>query len=110
MTGMDRASGAEVWRRRAQPQLRVTPPAARLVATAGSLFAAIAGSLFAAIAGSLLGGLVVLLLPATPASAHAALVRTSPAQGSLVATAPNEVILTFSESVTLVPGRSRVIA
>jgi copper transport protein len=54
--------------------------------------------------------LAILLLPAAPAAAHAALVATSPAQGSTVPSAPSEVTLTFSESVTPVTGKIRVIA
>jgi methionine-rich copper-binding protein CopC len=46
----------------------------------------------------LIAGAVV-LLAAAPASAHASLVRTSPADGSTVATAPRTVSLTFSENV-----------
>jgi methionine-rich copper-binding protein CopC len=41
----------------------------------------------------------VVLLAAAPASAHASLIRTSPADGSKVATAPRAVALTFSENV-----------
>ena len=46
----------------------------------------------------MLAGAVV-LLAAAPASAHASLVRTSPADGSKVVTAPRVVSLTFSENV-----------
>ncbi len=68
------------------------------------------GAKIAATAAALLCGLLAALLPAAPASAHAALVRTSPAQGGVVVTAPNEVVLTFSEPVSVVTGKVRVIA
>ena len=45
---------------------------------------------------------------AVPASAHAMLERTSPGADSVVARAPDAVVVTFSESVTLVPGAVRV--
>ncbi|HET6212153.1 MAG TPA: copper resistance protein CopC [Micromonosporaceae bacterium] len=67
----------------------------------------------AALAGALLGLLASLALAAafaTPASAHAALVRTSPTSGAVLAAAPIEVVLTFSEGVSAVPGKVRVIA
>lgn len=40
---------------------------------------------------------------AAPASAHASLVETDPAEGEVVATAPDQVTFTFSEAVSLVP-------
>ena len=55
-------------------------------------------------------GLFLALLPLTPAGAHAVLLRMSPAQGAIVAAAPAEVVLTFSEQVSVVPGKTRVIA
>lgn len=57
----------------------------------------------------LLGGLSVLFGPASPASAHAVLETTSPQRGSVVQTAPSEVVLTFSESIRLVPGKNMVV-
>ncbi|NUS12171.1 MAG: hypothetical protein HOY69_12340 [Streptomyces sp.] len=51
----------------------------------------------------------VLLGTATPASAHAALVRTDPADGSVVQTAPQRVVLTFSEGVLLSADSLRVL-
>jgi putative copper export protein/methionine-rich copper-binding protein CopC len=48
--------------------------------------------------------------PAGAAQAHAALVRTSPVQGSIVTTAPSEIVITFSEVVAPVPTRITVIA
>jgi copper transport protein len=63
----------------------------------------------AAVAGLLIGALSVLFGPASPASAHAALVRTTPGQGSVVPLPPSSIVLTFSESVRLVPGKTQVI-
>ena len=48
--------------------------------------------------------------PAGAAQAHAALIRTSPAQGSIVTSAPSEIVITFSEVVQPVPTRITVIA
>ncbi|MFI0895235.1 copper resistance protein CopC [Streptomyces sp. NPDC020983] len=57
-----------------------------------------------------LGALVAILLgTATPASAHAALLRTDPADGSVVQTAPQRVVLTFSEGVLLSADSLRVL-
>jgi copper transport protein len=64
----------------------------------------------ASLAGLLLGLLAPLAAPAIPASAHAAFVSSTPAPGSVVATPPAEVVLTFSEPVRLVPGRTRAVA
>jgi copper transport protein len=61
------------------------------------------------LAGLVIGGLSVLFGPASPASAHAVVVSTSPAQGSVVGSAPSQAVVTFSESVRLVPGRTQVI-
>lgn len=63
-----------------------------------------------AAAGLLVTVLALLLLPASPASAHAVLSSSSPAASSVVPTAPAEVVLTFSEPVRKVPDRIRVIA
>jgi copper transport protein len=57
----------------------------------------------------LLGGLSTLFGPATPASAHAVLQATLPQQGTVLQTAPAEVVLTFTESIRLVPGRSQIV-
>ena len=51
-----------------------------------------------------------LLAPASPASAHAALVGAAPAPGSIVGVSPTEVTVTFSEAITPVPGHVQVIA
>ncbi|MER7579759.1 FixH family protein [Kitasatospora sp. NPDC097691] len=57
-----------------------------------------------------LGALLALMLAgAGPASAHATLDSTDPRQNSVVATAPSEVTLTFSESVSLSPDSVRVL-
>ena len=57
-----------------------------------------------------LGALIGLLLgTAAPASAHAALIRTDPADGSVVKTAPARVVLTFSEGVLLSADSLRVL-
>ncbi|MFE6049698.1 FixH family protein [Kitasatospora sp. NPDC056446] len=57
-----------------------------------------------------LGALLALMLAgAGPASAHATLDSTDPRQNSVVATAPQEVTLTFSESVSLSSDSVRVL-
>ncbi|SEK68883.1 copper resistance CopC/CopD family protein [Streptacidiphilus jiangxiensis] len=64
---------------------------------------------FARRTAALLALLVALLLGgAGVASAHAALLSTDPAQGSVVAVPPTAVTLRFSESVTLEPDALRV--
>ncbi|ASW53876.1 copper resistance protein CopC [Plantactinospora sp. KBS50] len=63
----------------------------------------------AAAIGLLLVALAALFGPATPASAHAVLLASSPPNGAVVASAPTEVVLTFSESIRAVPDRIRVI-
>jgi copper transport protein len=62
------------------------------------------------LAATVIGLLGVLAAPASPASAHAVLVGTSPARGSVVARAPAVVSLTFSEAVNPVEGKIRIIA
>jgi copper transport protein len=59
--------------------------------------------------GLLLATLGMLLGPASPASAHAVLVSTSPVAQSVLSNAPAEVVLTFSESVRQVPDKIRVL-
>ncbi|SFE27529.1 copper transport protein [Actinacidiphila alni] len=57
-----------------------------------------------------LGALLALLLGvAAPADAHAALIRTDPADGSVVQSAPSSVLLTFSEGVLLSADSLRVL-
>ncbi|KOT90218.1 membrane protein [Streptomyces sp. NRRL F-5755] len=58
--------------------------------------------LAAALLGVLLGG-------AAPASAHAALTGSTPAQGSVVQSAPEQVTLTFSEGVAMDDDSVRVL-
>ncbi|MFI7598834.1 copper resistance CopC/CopD family protein [Actinoplanes sp. NPDC049681] len=64
----------------------------------------------AALAGLFLGLLAVLLGPAGPASAHAALVASDPGSNTIVPDAPNRIRLTFSESVQLISGKIQVLA
>ncbi|MGW2049990.1 copper resistance CopC/CopD family protein [Streptomyces sp. NPDC001858] len=52
--------------------------------------------------------LVLLLLGGGPASAHAALRSSDPADGSIVKTAPDSITLTFTESVGLLDDSFRV--
>ena len=56
---------------------------------------------------SLLFGLV--LAGASPASAHAALTGSDPQDGAVVATAPEEVTLTFSEQIAMGDDSIRVL-
>ncbi|WP_405112973.1 copper resistance protein CopC/CopD [Micromonospora sp. NBC_01405] len=63
-----------------------------------------------ALAGLLVTVVALLLAPATPASAHAVLVSSSPAASAVVPGGPTEVVLTFSEPVRKVAGKIRVIA
>ncbi|PCG82084.1 hypothetical protein CIB93_32040 [Streptomyces sp. WZ.A104] len=73
------------------------PPIRRPVAAA-ALLAALASLVF----GLLLAG-------AGPASAHAALTGSDPQDGAVVATAPKEVTLTFSEAIAVGDGSIRVL-
>ena len=50
-----------------------------------------------------------LLAPAGPASAHAALIGSTPAPGSIIGSSPTEIVVTFSEAVTPVAGRVQVL-
>ncbi|MCP2326911.1 copper transport protein [Hamadaea flava] len=54
--------------------------------------------------------LVVLVGVASPAQAHAVVVSTNPPQGGTVASAPSEVTMTFSESISPVKDKIRVTA
>ncbi|MEV4509634.1 copper resistance protein CopC [Dactylosporangium sp. NPDC049525] len=58
----------------------------------------------------LFGALLILALPAAPASAHALLERTAPVAGSVVDQLPGEITLTFSEPVRIVADKIRVTA
>lgn len=59
--------------------------------------------------GVVMGLLGVVVGPAAPAAAHAVLSSTVPAKDSIVDEAPTQVVLTFSEAVTPIEGRIRVI-
>ncbi len=63
------------------------------------------GLLLALLSGVLLAGVAT----ATPASAHATLVATDPAEGARLDAAPTEVNLEFSEGVSLGAGYARVV-
>ena len=65
---------------------------------------------FAAFAGVVVGFFAVMLGPAAPASAHAALVASDPGNGTIVPDAPNKITLNFSESVALLSGKIQVLA
>jgi copper transport protein len=62
-----------------------------------------------AAAGVVLALVAILVVPPGPAYAHAALVSTYPDRNSVVAQAPTQVVLTFSEPVSPVPGRVLVV-
>jgi copper transport protein len=64
----------------------------------------------AALAGLLIGFVAVVLGPAAPASAHAALANSDPANGTIVPDAPNKITLNFTESVQLLNGKIQVLA
>ncbi len=53
--------------------------------------------------------LSALLATAAPASAHAALLKSDPGEGSVVPSAPSQVLLTFSEGVLLSSDSLRVL-
>jgi copper transport protein len=73
-------------------------PAARRPLTTAALLAALVGTVLAL----LLGG-------AGPVSAHAALTGSDPQDGAVVATAPKEVTLTFSEQVAFGDDSIRIL-
>ncbi|HYG93852.1 MAG TPA: copper resistance protein CopC [Nocardioides sp.] len=56
-----------------------------------------------ALASVLLGVAAVVAVPAAPASAHATLVSTDPAEGAVLPEAPEQVTFTFDEQVSLTP-------
>jgi copper transport protein len=58
----------------------------------------------------LLVSLGALLAPAGPASAHAALIGSNPAPGSVIGDSPAEITITFSEHVSVVEGKVVVLA
>ncbi|MDF6043528.1 copper resistance protein CopC [Streptomyces sp. JH14] len=65
-----------------------------------------AAALLAALLGTVFG---LLLVSAAPATAHAALTGSDPQDGAVVATAPTQVTLTFSEQVAMGDGSIRVL-
>ena len=58
---------------------------------------------------AVLAGTAWIIVPASPASAHASLTGTSPAAESVVPDPPKEVVLTFSEPVNVALGRVTVL-
>lgn len=62
----------------------------------------------AVVVGVLLGAVALVLGAAAPASAHATLVSTDPAEGAVLAGAPERITLEFSEGVTGVPDGAQV--
>lgn len=73
-------------------------PAIRRPLAAAGLIAALLGVVFG-----------LLLAVAGPASAHAALTGSDPQDGAVVATAPEQVTLTFSEQVAVGKGSIRIL-
>lgn len=73
-------------------------PAIRRPLAAAGLLAALVGVVFG-----------LLLAVAGPASAHAALTGSDPQDGAVVATAPEQVTLTFSEQVAVGKGSIRIL-
>ncbi|HEX2578592.1 MAG TPA: copper resistance protein CopC [Aquihabitans sp.] len=59
--------------------------------------------------GALLAALALALVPAGPASAHAELSTSDPADGSVVDVAPSEVTIRFTEGVSVRPDGVRVL-
>ncbi|BBH69286.1 hypothetical protein ACTI_59710 [Actinoplanes sp. OR16] len=55
-----------------------------------------------------MAGVLLTLLPAAPASAHAVLSQASPQQGAVLREAPATITLVFSERVQVIPGRTQV--
>ncbi|THA30001.1 hypothetical protein E6R18_22045 [Streptomyces sp. A1277] len=80
------------------PHFGPPPSAARRPLAAAGLLAALVGAVFG-----------LLLAVAGPASAHAALTGSDPQDGAVVATAPKEVTLTFSEQVALSADSIRIL-
>jgi methionine-rich copper-binding protein CopC/putative copper export protein len=64
----------------------------------------------ASVPAAVLFGLLAVLAFASPASAHASLVGTDPARGTIADVAPTVITLRFSESVQPVAERTRVVA
>ncbi|MBX7265258.1 copper resistance protein CopC/CopD [Micromonospora sp. Llam7] len=64
----------------------------------------------AVLLGLILAALCAALGPAGPVAAHAVVVATTPLRDEVLGYAPREVLVTFSESVAVVPGRVQVLA
>ncbi|MDG4793948.1 copper resistance protein CopC [Micromonospora sp. WMMD1082] len=64
----------------------------------------------AALLGLMLATLCAALGPAGPAAAHAVVVATTPQRDEVLGYAPREVLVTFSETIAVVPGRVQVLA
>ena len=62
------------------------------------------------VVGAVTGGVLVDVVTARPASAHATLATTTPADGARLSAAPSEVRLEFTEAVELGAGYARVLA
>lgn len=60
--------------------------------------------------GAVTGGVLIDVVTARPASAHATLATTTPADGARLSAAPSEVTLEFTEAVELGAGYARVLA
>ena len=58
---------------------------------------------------TLLVAAAVLLWPASPAQAHAVLIRTNPTQGELLQVPPNVIEMVFSEAVSPVTDKIRIL-
>lgn len=58
---------------------------------------------------AILAGIMVALLASSPAQAHANVVSTTPATDEIVATPPDQVVIEFSEPVTVVDAETGVI-
>ncbi|GAB3858145.1 copper resistance protein CopC [Micromonospora andamanensis] len=64
----------------------------------------------AALLGLILVALCAALGSAGPAAAHAVVVATTPQRDEVLGYAPREVLVTFSETIAVVPGRVQVLA
>ncbi len=67
------------------------------------------GALLCALLCTVLGAMLTVLGTAAPASAHAVQTDSTPAEGSVVSSAPREVTVTFSEEVSMSDGSIRVL-
>ncbi|MTK00859.1 copper resistance protein CopC [Micromonospora sp. CP22] len=63
-----------------------------------------------ALLGLVLAALCAALGSASPAAAHAVVVATTPQHDEVLGYAPREVLVTFSETIAVVPGRVQVLA